>query len=245
MSTQYLDQIEEVVYQALENKYPVSSSVLRRDVISPLVLRLGTLPFNELPEVTIKVGGVRDEVYNQIITLIRLNEDWAQRPTADIDLEMIHQGVFGGAGGSATLRTTEYVADFDGKPPTALTDLEGRLEDINQRLSDLDKLRDSSVDKKCAFLANLFSSIIATHVFVDGNGRTARVSVQYCLRRWGMDFIALPKVRNAVKWKLALHTAIAGDINPFVSYFSYLLSGKTYRQIEKLLDDDQKNDSDK
>ena len=51
----------------------------------------------------------------------RIDADWACRPVADLDLETIHFTIFGKDDGSAGVRTTEFVKDFGGEPPTRVS----------------------------------------------------------------------------------------------------------------------------
>ena len=45
----------------------------------------------------------------------------------------------------------------------------------------------------------------------------------------------LPKVRNAVGWRRALHAAIAGEAEELAAYMCHLIGGKTVKEAEQLL----------
>jgi fido (protein-threonine AMPylation protein) len=222
--------LEEVVYQALLGKYTVTDKALRERIIRPLIASLWQLPLDKLPEAGGDVVSVEDDARNQITTLIRLERDWATRVVADIDLETIHCAVFGTR--FPTFRKTEFVEDFGGKPPTELAEVQEKQANINRSLRNIDTLRFEPLDRKMTYLAWLFSSIIGAHVFADGNGRVARIAAQYCLRRWGLNFVTLPKVRNAPGWKRALHVAMSGDISSLASYMCRLIENDTIDYVE-------------
>jgi fido (protein-threonine AMPylation protein) len=237
------DKIEDVVHHALAGKYAVDDDDLREKTIRLLLARLRPFPFDSLLDKGGDVRGVEDDAQNQIVTLLRLERDWVARPVADIDLETIHRALHGNGSLSAKFRTTEFVDDFEGEPPTKLADLQKRLHEINRSLCQIDALRLEPLERRAAYVAGLFSNIVGAHVFADGNGRVARIAAQYCLRRWDMDFVALPKVRNAPGWKRSLHTAITGDVTALASYFRRLIENETVESVERSLAESRMGES--
>ena len=111
-------QIEDVVYHALAGKYPAAEGRFREITIRPLIGRLRNLPLDEIPDGGVVIKDVEQDVLNQVTTLIRLERDWAARPIADVDLQTIHRALCGSGSWSPGLRTTEFVEDFGGEPPT-------------------------------------------------------------------------------------------------------------------------------
>jgi hypothetical protein len=229
--------MEDVVYHALAGKYPDADVNLKEIKIRPAIERVFSVPLEEVPEVGAVVKGIDQDVMNQVATLARLERDWATRPQAEANLKTMHRALCGSGDLSPGPRVTEFVQDFGGVPPTPLTELEERRRTIDRSLGCVDELKAASLERKSDYLAWLFSSIIAAHVFADGNGRLARIAVQYCLRRWNMPFIPIPKVRNAAGWKQALHNAIEGNCADLASYISGLIGNQTIEQIERSLKD--------
>lgn len=235
------DRMEEVAFHALAGKYSVDSGRLRERTIRPLLERLRLMPTAKLGRVCKEIRGEEDDVRNQLATLLLIDRDWAGRPSAELDLETLHRMLYGCE--FSELRSTEFVADFEGIPPTELSDLQDSVKAINRSLRGIDALRSEPLDGKLAYLAWLLSSTIGSHAFADGNGRVARMAVQYCLRRWGMDFVPLPKVRNAEGWKRALHAAIGGDLTDLSAYLGRLVANQTIESVEQFLSASTKEDA--
>ncbi len=227
-----IENMEQLVLHALAGKYPVSDDILLNRRIKPIFARLLTTKLADLLAASpVPVLDVEDDVSNQAIALICIDADWAKRSTPNLDLETIHWKLYG----TGSPRVSKYVKDFGGEPPTALADIPNSLREINRSLRDIDNLRNKSLDERVQFVASLFAKIIASHVFEDGNGRVARMAVQYCFRRWYMDFLPLPKVRRAPGWQRALHAAMAGNMDEFKSYFTRLIRGETVAAVEQSL----------
>jgi hypothetical protein len=229
--------IEDVVYHALAGKYPDADADLKKTKIQPAIERAFSVSLEDLPDVGTFVDGLDQDVMNQVATLARLERDWTTRPQAEVDLKTMHRALCGSGSLSPGPRTNEFVQDFEGVPPAPLEDLEARRNTLDQSLKCVDELKSATLERKSDYLAWLFSSIIAAHIFADGNGRLARTAVQYCLRRWNMPFIPVPKVRNAAGWKGALHNAIDGNTGALASYISRLIGNQTIEQIERSLKD--------
>lgn len=224
--------MEDVIFHALLGKYAVSESVLREQAIRPALQRY-LLP--DAPRRAVEIKSLEDDIYNQILVLRRVDEEWATKPEPDLDIDTLHQSLLGAGNEASRLRTTEFVEDFDGNPPTPLTEILAKRKIINGLLRHVDTLAAASVEEKAAFLADLVSKIIAAHVFADGNGRVARMAVQYCVRRWGMQFVPIPKVRNASRWAKALQAGVAGNKSQLAFYLEHLLLGESVHEIEQLL----------
>jgi fido (protein-threonine AMPylation protein) len=225
------NQMEDLLGQALAGKYTLADGVLKVQLIRPALEKYRRVLVADLPP-SIPVEGVADDVRNQVVTLLRLEKDWAARIPPNLDLTTIHQALYGDRGQGQAFRTSQFVEDYDGSPPTQLSEIAASLQKINSRLSLVDDLRGEPLALKADYLAWVVSKVIAVHAFVDGNGRLARVAAQYCLRRWGMDFIPIPKVRNAPRYKAALHHAIDGERSALADYFQRLIGKEPVRDIE-------------
>jgi Fic family protein len=141
-------------------------------------------------------------------------------------LEHIHAAIYGHDPAHVSYRKSESVPDFAASLAVSPADVPQRAAAINRQIAGVDRLKAGDPLEQAAFLAGLFAAIIAVHPFEDGNGRTARLAVQFCLRRWGRPLLSLPKVRNDAQWRLALAKAVAGDASVLTLFFVGALAAK-------------------
>src|SRR6266700_2260249 len=92
--------MEDVIFHALAGKYRNGDANLRAGRIRPLLDYFGKLPLDEVPEVGNIIGGVDQDILNQVATLVRLERDWAKRPEAELDLITMHRALCGSGNGS-------------------------------------------------------------------------------------------------------------------------------------------------
>jgi len=89
-----------------------------------------------------------------------------------------------------------------------------------RKLSEVDQFSEASAADRGLFLAELFAALIRVHPFQDGNGRTARMLIQYCLRYWENGYIVVPKVRNIKHWKKNLDESVQGKFSRLGEFFT-------------------------
>jgi len=217
--------IEEVIFHAIRGKYHVDDDDLLRHLILPLVR--GETPSGNFDR------ELYTDVSGQAQMLRNLHEDWRPGTPAVLDIDSIHKVLFAASGEGGRLRSTAYVADYQGNPPVPLADILSQKAIVDGMLRRVDALKDDTGAVQSGYLAELFSRIIASHVFFDGNGRVARTAVQYAVVRWGRPFMAIPKVRNAPRWKCALAKAsVDQDTEDLARYFEELLARHSIDMIE-------------
>ena len=160
------------------------------------------------------------DIMNHVVVLQVIERFWRMRPAMPKPIRQIHQAIYGVPGLAPDMRTSQYIGDFGGVIPTEVADVSGALTELELVIERLNPvLRHHAADIQAVFLAHVFSSIIRVHPFSDGNGRAARMIVQYCLRCWDRPFLPLPKVRNVPTWHNALERAVEGEQNALVQEF--------------------------
>nr|VFJ66337.1 MAG: Fic/DOC family protein [Candidatus Kentron sp. DK] len=163
--------------------------------------------------------GAEADVANQVILLLLIDRFWAPDAALARPLQTIHSMLFG-LNGANDFRTEIEVKDFDDELRTKVEEVRIRLDEIESLAWTFTSyLRNAGMEIQAMFLAHVFASAIRIHPFPDGNGRTARLFVQYALRCWRLPFLPIPKVRNDLGWKQALATAIDGDAGPLAEQF--------------------------
>ena len=123
-------------------------------------------------------------------------------------------------------RNSHFVSDFGGLVPTTTIEMEQELPSLRKLLIQTAKLADNSKDSQSQALANCYAKIIRLHPFKDGNGRIARIIIEFFLIRWSYEMVIIPKVRNDVTWKKSLISALNGDY--------HLLSAWFYDRMKKI-----------
>src|SRR5205085_191248 len=78
--------------------------------------------------------------------------------------------------------------------------------------------------------AELHYNLVAVHPFADGNGRTARLLMNYALLRRGYTHTII-EVRRRAEYLAALEQANAGTVEPFAAF----IIESAARSIERLI----------
>lgn len=129
-------------------------------------------------------------------------------------------------------RTDNYVADLGGNALTPSSAIKGELATLVSLLEQAEKSASQTKSTHATIMANLFFEIIRIHPFADGNGRTARFLVQLLARKWGYDYVLIPKYRNDNNWRIALDNAKSGDRSIMANFIFNRLTPKL-RQEEQ------------
>src|SRR5690242_23131 len=124
--------IKEVVFHALDGKYQDAAGLRETIDIAVRETQQGMTTASERSPL------FRD-AFNQVLVLRRICECW-RKETLPIDLETLYVSVLG-LNGPVRFRTAEFVEDYEGVPPTSLTQIPARLIAINNLLARVDRLR--------------------------------------------------------------------------------------------------------
>lgn len=216
-----IGELADLVLAAVDGKYDsVSRSDVRKAVARAIAAIAATTSEKQLLFAGVPSRDLETDVANQVRCLVVIERFWRFRPPDASLVSRVHSVSFGIAVRDIRRRKSEYVVDFGGAVPTQSAAIRRGLKTINEHLRKVDKVPSSSVSDKASFLAKLHSDIIRVHVFEDGNGRAARMLVQYCLRYWGDDYIVIPKFRNNAVWRKALEDGVRGDHARMAGYFA-------------------------
>ena len=159
------------------------------------------------------------DIANQLIVIALIEKWWSRDGHPGVGIGEIHRTLFGDNAVDA-LRERDVISDFGGWTLTPWQDVGCRIDEVERAFHELSHgMAGAPLSLQARMLAYVFASIIRIHPFPDGNGRTARMCVQYLLRRWGHSYIVIPKVRNDVEWREALKLATGGDIPALQSQF--------------------------
>ncbi len=123
-------------------------------------------------------------------------------------------------------RDSHFVNDFGGLVPTTTIQMKLELPSLRKLIIQTAELRDNSKGDQSQALANCYAEIIRLHPFKDGNGRIARIIIEFFLTRWRYEMVIIPKVRNDIAWKKSLTPALKGDY--------HLLSAWFYDRMKKI-----------
>jgi fido (protein-threonine AMPylation protein) len=159
------------------------------------------------------------DIDNQLIVIVLIEKWWSRGNHSGVGIRDVHRALFGGDPVDA-VRTLDHVPDFGGSTIISWQEVGCRIDELEIACREMaDEMASAAPPIKARFLAYVFASIIRIHPFPDGNGRTARMYVQYLLRRWGDPYVVIPKIRNDPDWREALERAMPGDIRALQSQF--------------------------
>jgi hypothetical protein len=214
--------IAPVIAEALSNKYTAEHDgefVLAFAAAWSEAVAVGTEA--GLKALLRPAGSLVADTVNHVVAFHLIERFWIRGAGIKDPIRALHRVIYGLEEEAEVLRKSVFVTDFgDDAPPTPPHEIPGALRELEllvERFTPIFTSDDTEV--RALFLAHLFSALIRVHPFEDGNGRTARLLVQYCQRRWGRPYLPIPKVRNDPSWRDALMSAVAGDLPPLIKEF--------------------------
>ena len=211
---------KDVICHSVENKYDGLGNQEIREIVARLWSQSESLATEDQLRALIEspVTPVQD-IQNQIATALLISRYWARFKNPSI-IWNVHSSIYARESDGREFRSSNSVADFDDVLSVAPSDVRGSIMELERFISAfVFQLRNANLQIQSSFLAYVFSSIIRIHAYPDGNGRTARFVVQYCLEVWGRTPVVIPKVRNSPKWKAALDAALKGNLQLLTDWF--------------------------
>ncbi len=158
------------------------------------------------------------DISRQLNVLSRIDEKWKSKQIS-LDLLFLINGFARGISkDEPDLRQVDYVPDFGGKVLTPSSEIEDELIRLAKLLARINKAEEEMPISHARLMAELFFEIVRIHPFSDGNGRTARFAVELLARKWGYEYIIIPKYRNDDEWRNALDLATTGDLSEIAEY---------------------------
>lgn len=214
------------VADAIAGKYPVVTAGQVAAMVDEAAGRCWQAPDPAaLRALARPVGGVEDDILNQVVCLTFIERFGADPDLAHAPLAILHR-LASASPAEATKRSTTAVKDYPGQLPTPLSEIDARFDELQMLVRSLAEAAIGATRTRSRLLAHVFAAIIRIHYYDDGNGRLARFVVQYLMRRWQGPIIVLPKVRNDPEWKSALEQGVAGNIEPLARQFAIRLRGQ-------------------
>lgn len=204
--------ITQVVSEAIEGKYPeISSYDISCEALAIYERVSHELSLEGLLSHCREIGAASDDINNQVIVLVLIDKFKDAKQLSLKPMAFLHQVIY--VKDLDTMkRTTTNVPDFSGNFLTEISQIEARFEELEVLVKTLAVTPVNTAAVAAYLLAHVYAATIRIHYFKDGNGRVARYTVQYLLKCWGCEFLALPKVRNDQNWKNALSDAIEGKV---------------------------------
>jgi Fic family protein len=227
MRIKVTNKFADLIHAAIDRKYGDHADEEIRDVVGEaLQLFRQAKSERSLLRTRVKTTDFRSDVINQTRCLYAIERYWRFRPPDRDFVRKVHSVACGCRLNDVKLRTEDYVADYGGIVPWQTRDIGGGLKAIIKELSQVCQRSTALAADQGLFLAGLFAMLIRVHPFEDGNGRTARMLVQYCLRAWDIDYIVVPKVRNDPQWKQCVDDGVQHNLTGLEEYFTQRLTPK-------------------
>lgn len=213
------------ILASISGKYSATENfALTSSLVNKIYDEHRNLTENQLILAGTPTRDVETDIANQVRCYLLIEKFWRYAGIRTDLVQKLHCAMTGTRFESIQCRDTPTVIDYPGVIPTGVEDVAQGIAEINRRLASVQELSPQSDIEKASCLAELFALIIRVHPFPDGNGRTARAAVQYCLRVWGFDYLIVPKVRNDATWREALACAVNGSYVSLTDYFLSRLS---------------------
>lgn len=115
-------------------------------------------------------------------------------------------------------QVAEELRAFEETLQKAVDILDRRINPIED-LNDYDDISDDDVNEVIDLCAWVHSEWVRIHPFANGNGRTARLWVNFLAMRYGLPPFARPRPRPDDGYEAAAHAAMKGQWEPTVRVF--------------------------
>lgn len=205
-------QYSQFVFEAISGKYSGISREYVEDQVKEVLDRIESKQtLYELQGECREIVDVEQDINNQVIALVTIRDHCNDVEFKTRPMLFLHRIVYSSDTENSKRSTTE-VEGFPHALPTPIAETDARFQELEAMVKTLTQTPVRSVYTAAHLLAHVYAAIIRIHFFNDGNGRVARLTVQYLLRAWGAQFAAIPKVRNDPAWRAALTDAIDGDV---------------------------------
>jgi fido (protein-threonine AMPylation protein) len=189
-----------VVWAALAGKYPQLDEATVVAAVENTDLAL------QSSDSAVRDAGRQAAVLRQVET------QWRFEAIDRSVLDELHRQSTGQVGGEGHWRSEEIVLARGWRPPIKPVSIPAALEGYYRLLDAAEvALGAGSSNLIVEFTSAAFARLLYIHPFPDGNGRTARLLANLCLRRAGLPYAAIPKVGNSKKWLDTLAQAMRGD----------------------------------
>lgn len=210
-----------LIHAAIEWKYGDHSLSDVREIVTKALQAFGqTSSERSLLQSRTVSTDFRSDVVNQARCLYAIEVYWRFMPPGRSFVRKVHAVTCGIRISDVKIRTDRFIPDYGGLVPWKPQDIDSGLKAIAKELSEVDQFSEASAADRALFLAELFAALIRVHPFQDGNGRAARMLIQYCLRYWENDYIVVPKVRNNKHWKKDLDEGVQGKFSRLGEFFT-------------------------
>lgn len=219
-----------IIFEAINGKYPNVGEYQILQVVTKTHNQISNV--KKLQELLTKnriIKTADDDINNQVLALFTIEKFTDSPQLVSNPVLFLHKVIYA-QDADLMKRKTAYVEDYPDELLN-LSQIDGRFMELELLVKVLALTPQPTIKVASYLLAHIYATIIRIHFFKDGNGRVARYTILYLLKRWKLNFIAIPKVRNDLSWKKALINAIQGDISPFASILETRLN-ESYQNHE-------------